>query len=124
MSLNRDNEAENQFELGYQQGNKQLACIIPYCEFLDKTDRTQEAIKIAQDFFDETLNPNVTNLLSRLMLKRDVAQGKTHYFNTVKDKLAGKNTLGWLASSCKVFDSAQAEEDFMIRCLSHWEKLK
>lgn len=124
LSLNRDNEAENQFELGYQQGNKQLACIIPYCEFLDKTDRTQEAVKIAQDFFDETLNPNITNLLSRLMLKKDVAQGKTHYFNTVKDKLAGKDTLGWLASSCNVFHSAQAEEDFMIRCLSHWEKLK
>ncbi|CED70305.1 putative SAM-dependent methyltransferase [Aliivibrio wodanis] len=124
LVLNRDDEAEKQFELGYQKGRKQPACIIPYCEYLNKVDKIQKAIDIANGFLDELSHPAINNLLSRLMLKRDVEQGKAHYSNAVKERLAGKDTLGWLASSCKVFDSAQAEEDFMIRCLSHWEKLK
>lgn len=124
LVLNRDNEAEQQFELGYQKGKKQPACIVPYCDFLNKTDKTQQAIDIANVFLDELSHPAISNLLSRLMLKRDVEQGKIHYSNTVKETLAGKDTLGWLASSCRTFDSALAEEDFIIRCLSHWNKLK
>ncbi|HCG6647463.1 TPA: methyltransferase [Vibrio parahaemolyticus] len=121
--LNREVEAEQVFELGYQKGSGQPACSVPYCDFLDKVGKVQKAIDIANACLKGTDSPAIQSLLTRLMLKNNVEQGKAYYSEIIKQELANKDTLGWLVQSCKVIDSAQAEEDLMIRCLSHWRKL-
>lgn len=123
LVLDREVEAEQMFELGYQKGSAQPACSVPYCDFLDKLGKTQKAIDIASACLKEANSSAIQSLLTRLMLKNNVEQGKSHYSEIIKQELANKDTLGWLVQSCKVIDSAQAEEDFMIRCLSHWRKL-
>ncbi|TKF10782.1 hypothetical protein FCV66_19010 [Enterovibrio norvegicus] len=123
LILNRHCEAETQFELGYNKGLSQPGCVIPYCVFLDNQQRTDEAIAVANNFLNEWKNPSVESLLSRLMLKRDIKEGKAHYFKQTKQKLETQDTMGWLARTCSVIDSSLAEEDLIIRCLKHWKKL-
>ncbi|EGU0166575.1 tetratricopeptide repeat protein [Vibrio parahaemolyticus] len=123
IELNRDSEAERQFELGYQKGSKQPICIVPYCDFLDKKGKGKQAIDIANAFLDETKHLAIQRLLTRLSLRNNVEQGKKYYFDSIKGELATQDKYNWLAHSCKVIDCASAEEDFMIRCLSHWKKL-
>jgi tetratricopeptide (TPR) repeat protein len=122
-STNRGSDAELQFKLGYEKGRHQAACVIPYCEFLSEMGKVEEAIVLAKSFLDETPKPNVQQLLVRLTLKRDVQQGKAHYSTMVKDKLANKNIADWLANTCHVLHSAQAESDFIVRCINHWDEL-
>lgn len=94
LVLNREDEAEQQLELGYQKGTKQPACIVPYCDFLDKINQTQQAIDIVNTVLDELEYPAIHNLFARLMLKNVVVQGKLNHSKIVKARLEGKDTLG------------------------------
>ncbi|WP_061013151.1 tetratricopeptide repeat protein [Photobacterium leiognathi] len=124
LVLNRVDEAEQQFALGYQKGKKQPACLIPYCEFLNNNNRTQQAIDIAQCFFNNTQHHGVLALYSNLKLKMNIIEGKQYYSELRNNALKDKDIMNWLISACLNIDNSNSEEDFILRCLSHWKRIK
>jgi len=116
-------EAKQQFELGAEKGPNQPACFLPYCEFLAENDELNNAIDIAEAFVSENQHSGIVNLLTRLKLKQNVSMGQDYYIEMVTDKLKDKNLHAWLAKACLLIDSAAAEEDFITRCLGHWNEV-
>jgi tetratricopeptide (TPR) repeat protein/SAM-dependent methyltransferase len=115
--------AEQQYKLGLEKGPKQVACVIAYSDFLDNTNRTDEAIALLSELELDNKSAIITNTLVRYKLKQDVNSGTLLYLDMVKSQLADKNTQQWLIECCGLLHSCSAEKDFISRCLVHWNKL-
>jgi len=121
--LRQSPEAKLQFELGYQKGSNLPACVVPYCMFLAEDNELTKAISIAEQLVAKKEHPALLKLLISLKMQADVKSGKDYYTELMADKLNNRDMLGWLVKSCLHIDSNIAEQDFIRRCLGHWNRL-
>jgi tetratricopeptide (TPR) repeat protein len=124
MLLDLNEQAELAFMTGYDKGTTQTTCVLPYCEYLLKCDREDEALVILEKLVNETRHPNALDMLTRVKLTADYQLGKTCYLKSVKTKLQDKDKMLWLAKTCFFISNGASERDFITRVHGHWWDLK
>ncbi|MDI3244595.1 tetratricopeptide repeat protein [Pseudoalteromonas agarivorans] len=123
LLLNRLNDAEQQFHIGYVKGKQQPICVIEYCNYLESQGKLAEAVNAAKLFHQEAGSVASNNLLTRLSLKVAINESISSYFSVVKEIVNDRNKYDWIIAAVQLIDGSYAEKDFIIRCLQHWGKL-
>jgi tetratricopeptide (TPR) repeat protein len=124
MLLDLNEQAELAFMTGYKKGITQTTCVLPYCEYLLKCEREDEALGILEKLVNETRHPDALDMLTRLKLTADYQLGKAYYLKNVKTKLQNKDKMLWLAKTCCFIPNGASEIDFITRINEHWGDLE
>jgi tetratricopeptide (TPR) repeat protein len=124
MLLDLNEQAELAFMTGYEKGTTQTTCVLPYCEYLLKCEREDEALDILEKLVNETRHPNALDMLTRIKLTADYQLGKAYYLKNVKIKLQNKDKMLWLAKTCCFIPYGASEKDFITRIHGHWRDLE
>jgi hypothetical protein len=120
--LHRHSRASiTRFKLGYEKGITTPSCILPYCEFLLKVAREDEAIVLLEKLIAEKSHSGATKLLIRVKLSVENQLGKKSYLENVKAELHDKDKNKWLAQAGLLINNAGSEVDFIIQVNAHWQ---
>ena len=123
LVLNNNEDAECAFQDAYKIGSNRPGCVLPYCDFLLKNNRTEEAISLLNKLKLETSNTVASDMLTKIALKADYEKGKKSYLENIKVKLQGKNKIEWLAQVGTLISDNKSEVDFIIRINEHWQDI-
>jgi len=121
LVLNNNEDAECAFQDAYNRDSDSPGCVLPYCDFLLKNNRTDEAISLLNKLKLKTSNVAASNMLTQIALKADYVKGKKSYLENVKAKMQGKNKIEWLAQVGTLISDNKSETDFIIRINEHWQ---
>ena len=124
VSINKLEQAEIAFGQGYEKGTNKPVNVLPYCEFLIKNKQESKAEELLVRLITETNNPAAHNMLVQLKLIANFDSGKNYYLTGVKNKLADKDKVYWLAQVCSLISSYDSETDLIHRVFQHWRELE
>lgn len=124
LSNHRSDEAGKYFAFAFEKGPEQVGVVTAYTTFLESTGCLQQAIEVLARFNEQKDDTTIKMHLQRFKFKQDYASGKLDYVDMVKRKVQDKDLTVWLSATCAMIDAKAAEEDFIIRCLNHWDELR
>lgn len=112
--------AEEHFHLAYQLESNNPICVLGYCQFLDRFNRTIEAVDLLHLFMKYSPHPMVDALLIKLESKIDLKI----MLRRTKEKVDKANLYQWLAKTSAPLSYNFSELDLSQRCFQHWDDLK
>lgn len=91
--------------------------VVTYADLLLNQRKTTQAQELLVNA--DLSHPAIAAINNRVQMEADYLQGITSYYKLIKQKLAGKDKIGWLAESAAFLTSGSAEQDFITRCYHH-----
>lgn len=116
-------EAKSAYEAAVEIAPDNPNVLIQYCEFLDQTGCSEDAIRLMTEYVEKTNPPRIQLMHARVLFKKDGARGLEAYNAFVRANVGGKEErISYLARICAGIDLRSAEEDLLGRIERHWRR--
>ncbi|XQF90895.1 tetratricopeptide repeat protein [Pseudoalteromonas espejiana] len=112
------------FEMAYELGSIQPACVLPYCDYLIKSQQYDKAKEILAIFSKKTGNVVALNMLNKLKPNKSSELDKQGYLSYAYENIQSNNKAVWLAQSCLLISNNTSEVDFINRIYTHWNDIE
>lgn len=115
--------AKYHFNIACKLEPSNASCVIGYCKFLERINKTTEAIDILDSFLDNLSHPMINDLLIKIKKKVDNKSLMVKYLSETRDRIDKANLNQWLAKLCVNLSYSFTERDLIQRCLQHWNNI-
>ncbi|MGR5120649.1 hypothetical protein ACPV5W_18155 [Vibrio astriarenae] len=121
-SLGQNDSAIECFDTGINLLGHLPALVGPYSQLLLQQEKPDKACQLLAQ--SDLSNPTIARRNAQAQMQLDVQKGLATYYQLIAQQIKSKNKIQWLLSATRYISDANAEMDFVNRCVKHWEKLE